>query len=92
MATVPSESVDSRHIGTALGICMGTGEILGGVVSPMVAGYAADIAGLQAPLWIMVGLGIAGGLLAIAIRETAPRLVSRRGSRPEAPSHQLAGP
>ncbi len=44
MATVPSESVDPRHTATALGLCMGTGEILGGVLSPFIAGYAADSA------------------------------------------------
>ncbi len=58
MATVPSESVDARHIASALGICMGTGELLGGVLSPFIAGYAADIVGLQAPLWIMFGLAL----------------------------------
>ena len=78
MATVPSESVDRRHIATVLGVCMGTGEIIGGVLSPSIAGFAADLAGLQAPLWIMLGLAIAGGLLAFGLRETAPRIVMRR--------------
>jgi predicted MFS family arabinose efflux permease len=82
MATVPSESVDPRHTATALGLCMGTGEILGGVLSPFIAGYAADSAGLQAPLWMMVGLAIAGGLLALGIRETAPRVLARRIGQP----------
>ncbi len=47
MATVPSESVDRRHIATVLGVCMGTGEIVGGVLSPSIAGLAADRAGLR---------------------------------------------
>ena len=75
MATVPSESVDPRHVASALGICMGTGELIGGVLSPFAAGYAADIVGLQAPLWIMLGLALAGGLVALGVRETAPRVV-----------------
>jgi predicted MFS family arabinose efflux permease len=78
MATIPSESVDPRHTATVLGLCMGTGEVLGGVLSPFIAGYAADRAGLQAPLWIMLGLTIAAGLLAFGLRETAPRLVQSR--------------
>ena len=82
MATVPSESVDRRHIATVLGVCMGTGEIIGGVLSPSIAGFAADLAGLQAPLWIMLGLAVAGGLLAIGLRETAPRIVMRRHAEP----------
>jgi predicted MFS family arabinose efflux permease len=81
MATVPSESVDSHHVATALGVCMGSGEILGGVLSPTIAGNAADIAGLQAPLWIMLGLAVAGGLLALGLRETAPRVLARRMGR-----------
>jgi hypothetical protein len=52
---------------------MGSGELIGGVLSPFVAGYSADISGLQAPLWIMLGLAMAGGLVALGVRETAPR-------------------
>jgi len=63
-------------------VCMGTGEIIGGVLSPSIAGFAADLAGLQAPLWIMLGLAIAGGLLALGLRETAPRVVMRRHAEP----------
>jgi predicted MFS family arabinose efflux permease len=80
MATVPSESVDSGHIASALGICMGTGELIGGVLAPFAAGYAADLYGLQAPLWIMFGLALAGGLVALGLRETAPRVLAAAGS------------
>jgi len=78
MATVPSESVDPLHTATVVGLCMGIGEVLGGVLSPSIAGYAADLAGLQAPLWIMFGLTIVGGFLAMGLRETAPRF--RKGN------------
>jgi predicted MFS family arabinose efflux permease len=78
MATVPSESVDREHTATVLGLCMGIPEVLGGVLSPSIAGYAADKAGLTAPLWIMLGLAVAAGLLAFGIRETAPRVLARR--------------
>jgi ACS family hexuronate transporter-like MFS transporter len=78
MATVPSESVDARHTATVLGLCMGTGEILGGVLAPFAAGNAADRTGLAAPLFIMVGLALAAGLLSIGLRETAPRVLARR--------------
>jgi MFS family permease len=75
MAIVPSESVDARHIAGALGVCMGAGELIGGVFSPSIAGFVADLVGLQAPLWIMAGLALAAGLVALGIRETAPRIV-----------------
>jgi ACS family hexuronate transporter-like MFS transporter len=78
MGTVPSESVATHHMATALGICMGTGEILGGVLSPFLAGMVADRVGLQAPLWMMFGVTVAGALLALGLRETAPRVLARR--------------
>src|SRR6185295_16304412 len=56
MATVPSESVDARHITTGMALVMGMGEVVGGVFAPTAAGWAADSSGLSAPLWIMVGL------------------------------------
>jgi len=80
MATVPSESVDRAHMATALGLCMGLGEIVGGAAAPFIAGYVADRAGLQAPLWIMTGLTVVSGLLAIGLRETAPRVLMRRAA------------
>jgi predicted MFS family arabinose efflux permease len=78
MAAVPAESIDARHIAGALGVCMGTGELVGGVLSPFAAGYAADRVGLQAPLWIMAALALAAGLVALGVRETAPRVLARR--------------
>jgi predicted MFS family arabinose efflux permease len=82
MATVPSESVDPLHTATVVGLCMGIGEIVGGVFSPTLAGYAADQAGLQAPLWIMLGITIIAGLLAMGLRETAPRFRTRPATIP----------
>lgn len=84
MATVPSESVDRAHLATALGLCMGIGEIVGGAASPFIAGYVADRVGLQAPLWIMIGLTVVAGLLAFGLRETAPRVLLRRAATPAA--------
>jgi len=92
MATVPSESVDRRHIATVLGVCMGTGEVIGGVLSPSIAGYAADLAGLAAPLWIMLGLTITAGILALGLRETAPRILMERREPPAAGTHPSLGP
>jgi predicted MFS family arabinose efflux permease len=73
MATVPSESVSPTRVATALGLCMGTGEVLGGVLSPALAGMAADRWGPNMPFWIMVGLTLAAGFVAMLLVETAPR-------------------
>jgi predicted MFS family arabinose efflux permease len=78
MATVPSESVDPLHTATVMGICMGTAELVGGVCSPSIAGYLADHMGLQAPLWMMLGLTVLAALLAVGLRETAPGVLARR--------------
>jgi ACS family hexuronate transporter-like MFS transporter len=78
MGTIPSESVAARHMTTAMALVMGTGEVFGGVLSPTLAGWAADRAGLAAPLWIMFGLCVTAGTLALGLSETAPvRLMHR---------------
>jgi fucose permease len=77
MATIPSETVAPQHLATVLGLTMGLGEIIGGVITPTIAGWAADIQGLGVTLWMLVGLSLATGILACFIRETAPRVVRR---------------
>jgi MFS transporter, ACS family, hexuronate transporter len=72
MATIPSESVNPRNVATAMGFVMGTGEILGGVFLPTIAGRAADLTDLSAPLWIMFGLCSLASLVALGLTETAP--------------------
>jgi MFS transporter, ACS family, hexuronate transporter len=78
MATIPSETVPPPQLATVLGLTMGFGEIIGGVASPYLAGWAADASGLQATLWIMIGLSAVTGILACFIQETAPRVLHRR--------------
>jgi ACS family hexuronate transporter-like MFS transporter len=84
MATIPSESVPPAMAATVFGICMGTCEIIGGAGGPAIAGVFADEYGLQAPLWIMTGLTFVGGLFAFGLRETAPRVLAKRGAQPAA--------
>jgi predicted MFS family arabinose efflux permease len=84
MATIPSESVDSRHMAGALGVCMGAGEVIGGVLSPSIAGYLGDRIGLQAPIWMMLGLALVAGFVALGVRETAPAVL-RPATRPIRP-------
>lgn len=77
MATVPTETVPPRYAATACGLIMGTGEVIGGVGSPALAGWIADQTTLAAPLWIMFVICILAGLLALGLRETAPARVAR---------------
>ena len=78
MATVPVESISAGRAATAMGLIMGLGEILGGVIAPSLAGRLSDIYGLAAVCWLLVVLAVLGGLAALGLRETAPRLVGER--------------
>jgi predicted MFS family arabinose efflux permease len=78
MATIPAESVDPRLTATLTGVVMGTGEVLGGVLSPFLAGTLADRFGISAPLWLMLVLTILAGLCTLGLVESAPRVVARR--------------
>lgn len=82
MATIPSESVDPRLTATLTGVVMGTGEVLGGVLSPFLAGALADVYGLSAALWLMLVLCILAGICALGLVESAPRVVARRAPVP----------
>jgi predicted MFS family arabinose efflux permease len=80
MATIPSETVSVRYVATATGVVVGIGEITGGFLSPTVAGRAADVFGLEAPLYIMIGCTIVATLLALFLQETAPSRAPRAQS------------
>jgi MFS family permease len=72
MGTIPSETIPARYVATSLGMVVGLGEILGGVAGPWLAGWAADLYTLRAPLYIEGGCAIVGCLLALFLKETAP--------------------
>jgi MFS family permease len=72
MGTIPSETIPARYVATSLGMVVGLGEILGGVCGPWLAGWAADLYSLRAPLVIQGGCAIVGCLLALFLKETAP--------------------
>ena len=72
MGTIPSETIPARYVATSLGLVVGIGEIVGGVGGPYIAGTAADRYGLTAPIVMQAGLAVAGALLALALKETAP--------------------
>ncbi len=83
MATIPSETIPARYVATAVGLAVGIGEVLGGVSAPALAGSAADRYGLSAPLVIQAGCALIGALLALALKETAPRRLTASAARSE---------
>jgi DHA1 family bicyclomycin/chloramphenicol resistance-like MFS transporter len=80
MATIPSEVVGPARTTTALSLTMGISEIIGGVFAPSIAGIVADAQGLAATLWILAGITGAIIVAALFLRETAPRVLARRGT------------
>ena len=82
MATIPSESFAPRHHATVLGLAMGSCEILGGVAGPPVAGILNDAFGIESFLWLLIGLALVSGFVAMGLKETAPAMLRRRGTGP----------
>lgn len=80
MGTIPSETIPARYVATALGLVMGLGEVIGGVGSPAIAGWAADRYSLRAPLLMEAGCAVIAALLAMFLRETAPARVAARSA------------
>jgi MFS transporter, ACS family, hexuronate transporter len=78
MATIPSESVSPDRAATVFGLCMGSCEILGGAAGPAIAGQLSEAFGRTAPLWFMVALAVIGGITALFLHESAPRVLARR--------------
>ena len=48
----------------------------------MVAGALNDIAGKDSFLWLMMGLAVISGFIAMGLKETAPAVLARRGNKP----------
>ncbi|MCL6250873.1 MFS transporter [Altererythrobacter sp. KTW20L] len=79
MATIPSETFSARHHATVLGLAMGSCEVLGGVFGPPVAGMLNDTFGLPTFLWVLMGLALVSGFVAMGLKETAPAVLAKRG-------------
>ncbi|MHC5786000.1 MFS transporter [Pseudomonas idahonensis] len=76
-----SESVTPALLPTATGIVVGFGEILGGALSPAVAGFAASHFGLPSILYVALSGSLIGLLMSFLLKESA--LEPRRTRAPE---------
>ena len=72
MSTIPSETLPVRYLSTSIGVIVGIGEAVGGVLSPIIAGRAGDLYGLDSTMWVMAACAIVSGIVALMITETAP--------------------
>jgi len=72
---IATEAAPPGMVASAIGTVSGLGEIFGGGVAPVVAGYIAQHHGIQYTLYLALG-GIAIGLaVSLFLKETAPRKV-----------------
>jgi MFS family permease len=78
MGVIPGETIGRAQAATAMGLVVMIGELTGGVFGPPIAGRLADSLGLEVTMYIQGGMALMGGLIALFIRETNPRVLARR--------------
>ena len=80
MGVIPGETLGHAMAATAMGLVVCIGELTGGVIAPLVAGWLADTAGLELPMYIMIGLSGIAALVALGLRETNPAVLRQRAA------------
>ncbi|MWV26618.1 MFS transporter [Aurantiacibacter rhizosphaerae] len=78
MGVIPGETLGQGMAATAMGLVVCVGELTGGVFAPLVAGWLADTAGLNLPMYIMIGLSGFAAIVALGLQETNPAVLRRR--------------
>lgn len=63
---------------SATGLVIGLGEIFGGGIGPVIAGYIAQNFGIQHVLQLPLATMVLGLLVVINIKETAPVRLARK--------------
>jgi MFS family permease len=82
VALVPSESVPKDLISTAIGVNLAVATLVGGMAGPALAGWAADVWGPRAPVYICLACAGSAALLGLFVRETAPRRTGHQNTSP----------
>lgn len=67
-----AEAVPAKLMTTASGLVIGVGEIFGGGIAPIIAGFVAQHYGIQYMLHLAIGGLAVGVIVALALKETAP--------------------
>jgi MFS family permease len=80
MGVIPGETIGRAQAATAMGLVVMIGELTGGVFGPPIAGRLADSLGLEVTMYIQGGMALMGGLIALFIVETNPRILARHQS------------
>ena len=72
---ISTESAPAGLISSAIGIVVGSGEIFGGGIAPVIAGYVAQHYGIQNILYLALGGVALGIVVCLFLKETAPRKI-----------------
>jgi predicted MFS family arabinose efflux permease len=72
---VAAEAAPIGMVASVAGLVIGAGEIFGGGIAPAIAGRIAQASGIQNTLLFAIGGQLLGLVLALMLKETAPRKV-----------------
>lgn len=78
---IATESAPAGLVSSAIGIVVGAGEIFGGGVAPVIAGYTAQHYGIQNILYLALTGVILGVVVCVFLKETAPRKMQSAADR-----------
>jgi MFS family permease len=79
LVIVPSESVPFTIAATAVALPQGLGEIVGATIFPAIGGHIADLYGLTYTLYMVVIACVLSLILALFMKETAPKFMVAKG-------------
>jgi MFS family permease len=77
---VAAEAAPIGMVASVAGLVIGAGEVFGGGIAPVIGGSIADTYGIQYTLYFALGGQLLGILVALLLKETAPRRVGTAGA------------
>ena len=77
MGVIPAETLGRLRAATAMGLVVAIGELVGGVFAAPIAGRLGDAYGLEAALYLQLGLAALAGVTALFVAETNARITGR---------------
>jgi MFS family permease len=73
---IATESAPAGLVSSAIGIVVGAGEIFGGGIAPVIAGFIAQHYGIQNILYLALSGVTLGIFVCLFLKETAPKKVA----------------
>lgn len=87
---IATEAAPLGLVASSVGFVSGTGEIFGGGLAPVIAGFIAQHFGLAATLEFALAGLVGGAVVALFLVETAPRKCAAAGDEAFVPSRDVA--